>query len=57
MGAPIILMEGYINPGMGGVRANHWNDLGIEEERDAVRGEPVDIPNRWDVLFNYEESW
>jgi len=57
MGAINITMERYINPGMGGVRANHWNDLAIEEEHDTVRGEPVDIPNRRDPLFNYEESW
>ena len=42
---------------MGWVRANHWNDLAFEEERDAGRGDPIDIPNRRDPLFNYEESW
>jgi len=53
MGAPNITMEPYINSGMGWVRGNHWNDLAIEEEHDAVRGEPVDISNRRDPLFNY----
>ena len=56
MGASSITMECYINPEMEGVRANHWNDLAIKEERDAVCSEPVDIPNRRDPLFNYEES-
>jgi len=57
MGAPNITIECYINPGMEGVCANHWNDLAIWEERDAVRGDAVDIPNRRDKLFNYKEGW
>lgn len=56
MGASNITIEGHINPGMGGVRANYWNDLVIDEEGDAVPGEPADIPNRRDQC-NYEESW
>jgi len=57
MGAANITTEGYINPGIGGVRANHCNNLVFDQGRDAVPREPEDIPIGRDWLCDYQESW
>ena len=57
MNAANIQMEAYINTGMCGVRANHWNDLVVDMRADAVAGEPVDLEDDKDGDWVAGISW
>jgi hypothetical protein len=57
MNAPNVPMEAFINAGMGGVRANHWNDLLVDEGADAVAGKAVDLGDDEDAAWSGRRSW
>ncbi|KAF8451391.1 hypothetical protein BGX38DRAFT_1183101 [Terfezia claveryi] len=57
MDKPEVAMEPFANAGMGGVRANYFPDLDMDERSDRVRGQPVGVDGAADAAWDGALSW
>ncbi|KAF8433300.1 hypothetical protein BGX38DRAFT_1223200 [Terfezia claveryi] len=54
---PEVAMEPFANGGMGGVRANYFPDLDMDERSDRVCGQPVEVDGAADAAWDRALSW
>ncbi|KAF8441825.1 hypothetical protein BGX38DRAFT_1203680 [Terfezia claveryi] len=57
MDKPEAAIEPFANTGMGGVRANYFSDLDMDERSDRVCGQPVRVDGAADAAWDGALSW
>ncbi|KAF8433849.1 hypothetical protein BGX38DRAFT_1221702 [Terfezia claveryi] len=57
MDKPEVTMEPFANTGMGGVRANYFPDLDMDEHSDRVRSQPVGVDRAAHAAWDGALSW